>query len=1323
MGYSFFSPERATSFGSSRGSGYSFFKPPTHRGLTLNQAVAKAMLENKSQERSLLGSVLHGGKSSLSFVLRQISRPSWAVAEGSRRALEGEGFDVSDFFKGASRGFQAKTHTTFSDVLEQEGVLKGHGRLRAVAGFGLDVVTDPTLPLLIAGTIVSGGLGAPLLAGKLSLNAARAAAEKGLVREAGMHVNAAEQAFRAAGDIGTAHRQWARLERAKLNRPLGDWGDMDEIRLSVAQKHADVELAENTRKVMQLQYKIPFTHGKGIPLTPARLAPRVPSLKRTANAGGILGKIPGVPAVAGVTGRTFKHGFDEEAFAKPQLVAEHGSEKLMDNYMREALTRFGQFSHLTEEERLQALGEAERAGSDLIRGRSRQLDEPTLSRMNLSDDQKEFIRNWHGYFETLRNNDKAAGIAYDKELEKIYVPNVYKKDGGVVQDSLKAQAGYAKERAGNHAIDELKRLKDSGAADKHGIETDIMKLAAIRTARGARKQGRQILKEHMYQVHGIPVQLPDFERMKKWADLADETQAKMLGLKSHNPMWIKGKKGGAATRISREYTKRIEASVAKRDKRLADIDAKVMEHTAKVANKAMGLVKKTPTLPQLKRMTGPTFAKAVTHLSEEDRKLAYKIKSTQDDVKRITAEVEKLSSRGAHGKNYRKLANDIITAGKRLGMWPSVGKKAEARVMNKGDIGYTAQPQGKRRVADKATPEKKPDFSHVLAPSKRGETWKENVRVALESVEAQVKRDWDDVRSRNVTPRGPASEAILKQQDRARLTAQKQHNERVQNALKWAQHEQGKVEEEIHEKFVKEAPRMERLQARMDRIADRLSVDPPMMRNPEAAGLKEWNIAGETVAFPPAIDKAMGRVDRILTDDELMGSLALKMQKAMAYWKLSVTSVNPGYRIRNTMSDLWNMYIAGVPSGRMVQYGAKAAALQVRAEKVAGKLADAHARGIDPTTVLNKGDWYAVNRITESYNHGVLSGLFQGDVDTVAAMYRAGSATKAFVKTAPPLVLIRWAQTFNRHGENWGRLTHYLYRRDYERLGANDAADWVKKAHFDYEELTPIERNKFKLFLPFYTWTRKNIPYQITQIASRPGKVATFPKGLAMANELATGDSETEGPQEGIMPDWMRDKFALRVPGGAASYLLPQLGIADLSKIDNPREFSQLLGPQIKVPLELLTGKSMLTGEDIDKGRRTPVSGFAAGLLGGVPGADVGPTARTVRGERVEDTGASPWVGYAASQIPWANQIVNRESKIRQQQQGNPWLSRMSQYLGISVYDRDLETEQMVAQLEFKDEVAAMMKRLRDEGVIPPAQQRKQSPYQQQIASMLAGGG
>lgn len=1324
--------------GSGSRTGFRFSPSSKTGGLTLNQALALQALQNREPDSSFLGGMLGAGKHALGSVLGVIARPGWAVSEGARRGLEGEGFDIGDFIKGASRGIQGKAHTTMSDVLKQEGVLKGHGRWRAVAGFGLDVVTDPLMLATVAATVVTGGAASPLLAGRLALNqAAKKGALSGDTIAARKALDDAHRLFDEAGDIGRAHREWIRMEKSKLGavesgRP---WTEMDEIALNMAQRDAVTELESNAVKRLQPQLIVPLSRGKRIPLAPARLGPKAPSLARTAAGAGVVGKLPGATAVAGKLGTLFKHGFNEEEFAKPALIAQHGSELLMDRYAREAQARFGPYRHLSEDDKLAALKFGEET-PDIVMGTGRALNEQRLAHGiaagELTADQANFLRSWHQYFENLRVMDRAAGIHYEKELgNKVYVPHVYTRDGGVATKSVMGAVGYSMERVTQHSVAELKRLKESGLAKGHNLETDIMALAATRTRRAAQAQARQLLKDHMRRVHGDPVRIYDAARMAKADEIVTKLEAKLDELPTLNPQKRGQLRSAGYRKLERKVRKRLDEAYRAMDKRVSEIDELWVKHVSAGVARASGNVPRTPAWTTLTKLSDDKFDDAIKHFDEADRKVAKTLKATSREVRRLRATMKRMSAKSAHGSKYRDLADEAMRLGKRVGLsgGDRVAVTTPKRDLSKQQIGYQKQPQGRSRIADekavtppRPAPKKRPGES--LKPAARGESWKGNIEIHLEEIERRARNEWAGIQAKYPNTATAGSKGVIANLEKARLKAQQNYVDRVNRIMRAAELEKNKVDNLLEERMAKELDRGNRIRARIDQIEaakpNYRKINPAI---PKDAIRLESKINGEQYAFPPQVHKAMSRVERILDDEEMMGNLSSSMRKAMSYWKLGVTTINPGYRVRNTVSDLWNMYIAGVPAARIAQFGARAADMQTKAYRLSQKLAEAHAAG--KNYPLTKAEKKLMSRMEEAYNHGVMSGLFQGDIQTVAAMYRSGSVTKAFIdQNKPHLALVRWAQTFNRNGENWGRLTHYLYRREYERLGASEAADWVKKAHFDYEELTPFEAQRLKMWLPFYTWSRKNIPYQLVQMVSRPGKFATFGKVVQTSNELATGDNTTLGAQEGLMPDWMREKLAFRIPGGTNAYHIPQAGITDLAKITNPRELGQLLGPQLKLPYEILTGKSMLTGEDISGGAhaRKPISNAAAQVLQFIPGTDVGPTSRNVRGEKVVGMGANPWVGYIAGQLPWLNQLVNRQATIRQEQQGHaalPWASFAG---GVAIYERDLETEQTVAQIEFQEQMQRLMRSLRDMGLVEESKPKKPSEFQQQLNKLLAGG-
>jgi hypothetical protein len=63
----------------------------------------------------------------------------------------------------------------------------------------------------------------------------------------------------------------------------------------------------------------------------------------------------------------------------------------------------------------------------------------------------------------------------------------------------------------------------------------------------------------------------------------------------------------------------------------------------------------------------------------------------------------------------------------------------------------------------------------------------------------------------------------------------------------------------------------------------------------------------------------------------------------------------------------------------------------------------------------------------------------------------------------------------------------------------------VKKSQFDYTDVSAFERDVLKRFMPFYTWTRKNIPAQLKSLVLNPQRA----EKLAIAKqqfENETGD-------------------------------------------------------------------------------------------------------------------------------------------------------------------------------------------------------------------------
>jgi hypothetical protein len=148
----------------------------------------------------------------------------------------------------------------------------------------------------------------------------------------------------------------------------------------------------------------------------------------------------------------------------------------------------------------------------------------------------------------------------------------------------------------------------------------------------------------------------------------------------------------------------------------------------------------------------------------------------------------------------------------------------------------------------------------------------------------------------------------------------------------------------------------------------------------------------------------------------------------------------------------------------------------------------------------------------------------------------------------------------------------------------DDALKRIAKSQFDYDELTSFERTWMRRFFPFYTWTRKNVPYQLEQLARNPAK---YNKILAGKRNLELGTKE-----EDVVPDYFLEPFGVRLPiqfKGATVYSAPDFPFQDLARYDpfdssggGPKKVFQnvasAMTPILKAPLETWFGKQMYNG-------------------------------------------------------------------------------------------------------------------------------------------------
>jgi hypothetical protein len=265
------------------------------------------------------------------------------------------------------------------------------------------------------------------------------------------------------------------------------------------------------------------------------------------------------------------------------------------------------------------------------------------------------------------------------------------------------------------------------------------------------------------------------------------------------------------------------------------------------------------------------------------------------------------------------------------------------------------------------------------------------------------------------------------------------------------------------------------------------------------------------------------------------------------------------------------------------------------------------------------------------------------------------------------------------------------------------ASMWVKATQFDYSDLNDFERNALKMIVPFYTWTRYNVPLQIRAVIHEPGKIQQAIR-IHESMAYAFGD-ENAGPTPSYALERFgfeidEDRFAwlpkrLRPQGNVAFGLTHAEPLVDLSRwIRTPsnrygernplnmREVTQNLNPAFATIGAIYAG---LEGDpSVQVARAQPSPGWVRGL-NAIPGVNLGFDDPETGENQVSRyftevvRGMLPMVGMAERYIPW---VFGDE-----RQPGRWFTTAISATLGLPVstiddYKRASEQERNSARIK-----------------------------------------
>lgn len=156
-----------------------------------------------------------------------------------------------------------------------------------------------------------------------------------------------------------------------------------------------------------------------------------------------------------------------------------------------------------------------------------------------------------------------------------------------------------------------------------------------------------------------------------------------------------------------------------------------------------------------------------------------------------------------------------------------------------------------------------------------------------------------------------------------------------------------------------------------------------------------------------------------------------------------------------------------------------------------------------------------------------------------------------------------------------------------------EAASKVRTMLGDPGMLTQFEKSTVRRVLPFYTFMRTNMPVQLENMVTQPGKFMAF--------YHAKQNIEAGVPLDKLMPQFYADTMAIRTgfkSGGNSVYLSPDLPFTRLGEyLSGPRQLLAQTTPLLKLPIEMMMNEPAYTGQPFN-----PSAKKAPGTWTQIPG-------------------------------------------------------------------------------------------------------------------------
>lgn len=308
----------------------------------------------------------------------------------------------------------------------------------------------------------------------------------------------------------------------------------------------------------------------------------------------------------------------------------------------------------------------------------------------------------------------------------------------------------------------------------------------------------------------------------------------------------------------------------------------------------------------------------------------------------------------------------------------------------------------------------------------------------------------------------------------------------------------------------------------------------------------------------------------VMFTPEGIGALKMANNSILRAWRGLATVARPSFHIRNHLSATLNNMIIGVGPEDYKRVG-------VNALKLRKKLAE----GLDFEDAVKFLDENIQDAFMKAWDEEVLFGFVTSEFRGIR-----GVSTKkdvlSFMNVLDPdkFIATRAGSRVMESIEDFHRMAAFVKHYDPARpWTAKTARDMVEAVHFNYQRLTPWE-TRIKSVVPFFVWTRRNLPLQMRLLVERPRFITRY-RAMMQAIDDQFGDVDDSGLPLGdqFTAFAAGTGFAVNkgTPFWARVILDPDLPVRDLVELQIPftpeglEMITDMVGPAFTLPFDILT--------------------------------------------------------------------------------------------------------------------------------------------------------